>query len=100
MCTLSGIELHDAVNEIMNVSYHNLPKLGSCLGLDQDKIQHLLTQYRPEEKHQRVTEMWFQMSDPTWEQLHRALSSINMVGESSTSMDTDPAMRRPSSTGT
>lgn len=83
----------------MNVSYQNLHKLGGCLGLDENKIQNMLTQYRPEEKHQRLIELWFQKSEPTWEQLHRALSSIGVLGESLTSMDTDPTIPRPSSTG-
>ena len=84
----------------MNVSYQNLHKLGGCLGLDENKIQNMLTQYRPEEKHQRLIELWFQKSEPTWEQLHRALSSIGVLGESLTFMDTDPeAIPRPSSTG-
>lgn len=95
-----GIEIHDAVNEIMNVSYQNLHKLGGCLGLDESKVQNMLTQYRSVEKYQRLIEMWFRKSEPTWEQLHRALSSINVLGESSTSMETDrEAIPRPSSTG-
>ena len=100
---LPGIEIHDAVNEVMCVPYQNLHKLGVYLGLDENKIQNLLTstQNRPEpERYQRLIELWFRMSEPTWEQLHQALSSVGMLGESLTSMDTNPeAIPRPSSTG-
>ena len=91
-----GIELCDAVNEVMKVSYYNLRNLGRNLGLDEDRIQDLLsmTQYQPwpEEKRQRLVEMWFRNeSEPTWEKLHRAIKLVQLIrptslrlGESST----------------
>ena len=91
----------------MKVSYHNLHKLGGNLGLDEDRIRDLLTQYQPEEKHQRLVEMWFKNEfEPTWEKLDRALppldlmrgSTSSFLGESSTSMDSVPVIP-PSSTG-
>ena len=65
------------------------------------------TQYGLVEKRQRLVEMWFRKEfEPTWEKLCRALPPLDLtrgptssfLGESSTSMDSVPAIPS-SSTG-
>ena len=105
-----GIELCDAVNEVMSVPYRSLLKLGNNLELDEDRIYTILatTQYQEEEKRQRLVELWFRKeAEPTWEELHRAVAPLLLLtrevtslhlGESSTSMDSAPPVLSPSLT--
>ena len=102
-CDAIGIELCDAVNEVVKVPYHSLHKLGGNLELDEDRICAILatTQYEPEEKRQRLVEMWFRKeSEPTWERLNGTVAPLlltreptsSRLGESSTSMDGVPVL--------
>ena len=107
-----GIELRDAVNEVMKVSYTNIHNLGRNLGLDEDRIQDLLSlaqsQLWPEEKRQRLVELWFREDpEPSWEKLHEALKALQparqstslRLGESSSiSMDSSVPVISPSLT--
>ena len=107
-----GIELCDAVNEVMSVPCRSLLKLGNNLELDEDRIYAILatTQYQEEEKRQRLVELWFRKeAEPTWEELHRAVAPLTCIlltgevtslhlGESSTSMDSVPPVLSPSLT--
>lgn len=88
--TCTGIELCDAVNEIMKVPHQNLHSLGSNLELDEDRLQDVLTHYSLEERHQRLMELWFKKeSDPSWEKLSEALQSNVLLSAKSNPEDSN-----------
>lgn len=70
------IEIHDAVNAVMPIKNHELVQMGSNLGLDQVRVEEIISHYGLDEQHQRLVELWFkQVANPTWEKLCESLPS-------------------------